>query len=91
MERSKKISLVSCLNYLTIHAAHAAGLAEHTGSLEWGKMADFVLLSKSPLSVSAEQIKEIVPLRVVIGGKVVHEYESALSPENAALFSFSAQ
>ena len=88
------LPLCPCLNYLSLNAAYAAGIAEETGSLEWGKLADFSLLSKSPLDVPPEQMADIVPLRVVIGGKVAHEYTSydhTHNPQPSTQSPFHAQ
>jgi predicted amidohydrolase YtcJ len=42
------------------------------GSLEVGKLADFLVLDRDYLTVPAQEIKDIRPLLTVIGGKVVY-------------------
>lgn len=42
------------------------------GSLEKGKLADFVVLDRDYLSVPADEIKAIRPVLTVVGGQVVH-------------------
>lgn len=41
------------------------------GSLEPGKLADFLVLNRDYLAVPAEEIKDIRPVMTVVGGKVV--------------------
>ena len=43
------------------------------GSLETGKLADFLVLDRDYLTVNADEIKDIRPAMTVVGGKVVHE------------------
>ena len=42
------------------------------GSLEKGKLADFVVLDRDYLTVPADEIRDIQPVLTVVGGKVVH-------------------
>ena len=43
------------------------------GSLQKGKYADLLVLDRDYLTVPADQIKNIVPLMTLVGGKVVYE------------------
>ena len=45
------------------------------GSIQAGKLADFVLLDRDYLTVPADQIKDIKPVMTVVGGKVVYDSE----------------
>ncbi len=49
------------------------------GSLELGKLADFVVLDKDYFTIPIEQINDIRPQATVVGGKIVH-----LGKESAA-------
>jgi predicted amidohydrolase YtcJ len=43
------------------------------GSLEVGKLADFVMLGDDPLTAPAGSLKDIAVLMTVVGGEVVYE------------------
>ncbi|MEI6448826.1 MAG: amidohydrolase [Actinomycetes bacterium] len=56
----------------TVNAARALGLSRVTGSLEEGKSADLVILSKDIFSVPVEQISESRVVLTISQGKVVY-------------------
>jgi len=58
------------LRGFTIWAAYAAFQEDILGSLEKGKLADMVVLSKDILTVPAEEILDTVPEYTIIGGKI---------------------
>ncbi len=45
---------------------------QELGSLETGKMADFLVLDRDYLTVPESEIREIRPVMTVVGGRVVH-------------------
>jgi predicted amidohydrolase YtcJ len=57
----------------TINAAYASHEEKIKGSITPGKLADMVVLSKNPILVPPEEIKNIKVQMTVIGGKVVWE------------------
>src|SRR6516165_1945776 len=57
----------------TTHAAYACHRESEIGSLEPGKLADFVVLDASPLETAPEGIPGIKVLATVLGGTPVHQ------------------
>lgn len=55
----------------TLGAAHAAFEEEEKGTLEPGKLADFVVWSADPVTCPPEELLRIRALRTVIGGETV--------------------
>jgi hypothetical protein len=69
----QKIKPEEALRAYTVSAAYAAFEEKEKGSLEIGKLADFVILSDDPLSVRPEAIEKIQVDATVVGGKVVFQ------------------
>ena len=67
----QRITVGEALRAYTSGAAYAAFEEKEKGSLEPGKLADFVILSADPLSVNPEEIEKIEVEKTVVGGKVV--------------------
>ncbi len=57
----------------TTQAAFAMHREEEIGSLQPGKLADFVVLDRNPLEVDPEQITDIGVLATVLGGTPVYQ------------------
>jgi predicted amidohydrolase YtcJ len=70
---TERLTARDALALYTTRAAFAARREEETGSLEPGKLADFVVLDQNPLDADPEQIPGIAVLATVLGGTVVHE------------------
>ena len=65
------ISIEDALKTYTINAAYAAFEENIKGSIEVGKIADFVVLNKNPLEIHRDKIKEVQVLETIIRGKSV--------------------
>jgi predicted amidohydrolase YtcJ len=57
---------------ITTHSAYEMGTERRTGSLERGKLADYIVLAKDPMRVSATAISQTKVLRTVVGGRTVY-------------------
>ena len=62
------------IGWITLNAAHAMGIADMTGSLEAGKMADVVLWNGDPLSVYSR------PEKVWIDGALMYDAVTGRRP-----------
>ena len=69
---SEKISVMEALKVYTLHSAYAGCEEETKGSIEVGKLADFVVLSQDPLKTPEEKLREIKVEMTIAGGRVVY-------------------
>ncbi|HXH05313.1 MAG TPA: amidohydrolase [Vicinamibacterales bacterium] len=69
----ERMTREEALASFTIHAAYAAHLERELGSLEPGKLADLVVLSKDIMTVPAREILTTRVLYTIVGGRVVYE------------------
>ena len=67
----KCLSIEDLMKGYTINNAVGMGIAEKTGSLETGKMANLCILSDNIFEVKAEDIHKIKPEAVIFEGKFV--------------------
>jgi predicted amidohydrolase YtcJ len=56
----------------TLSAAAAMGVEDSRGSIEPGKLADFIVVDRDPLSCPEEEIASIRVEQVFIGGELVY-------------------
>ncbi len=69
---SEKIMVKAALTAYTIDAAYASFDEKRKGTLETGKLADFVILDRDILNIPPETIKETKVLMTFTGGKAVY-------------------
>lgn len=67
------ITREQALRLYTTSTAYATFDENKKGNIEPGKLADMVVLDRDYFTVPADQIKDIKPLRTIVGGKVVYE------------------
>jgi predicted amidohydrolase YtcJ len=65
------INRVQLMKMLTTNGAWYVLKENEIGSLEPGKLADFVVLSKDYFTVPDAEIPTVVPLMTVVGGKTI--------------------
>jgi predicted amidohydrolase YtcJ len=77
----ERLTVRDALAMYTTEAAFAMHREHDIGSLEPGKLADFVILDRNPLNTEPEQITGIRVLATVVGGQPVFQAEdSPLQP-----------
>lgn len=72
VQPDQAISVIEGIRMFTIWAAEANFLEKKLGSIEVGKLADFVVLGADPLAVDPRKLSEIPVDMTVIDGKVVY-------------------
>lgn len=68
----ERLTIEEALRLYTMNAAHGSFEEEEKGSIEKGKLADLVVLSKDPCKVAPEQIKNIKVEMTIVGGNIVY-------------------
>jgi predicted amidohydrolase YtcJ len=66
-----KISVTESLKALTIDAAWQNFEERIKGSIEPGKLADFVILKDNPLEIDPLKLKDIKIVQTIVGGKTI--------------------
>lgn len=69
---AQRVSVEDAIKVWTMGSAYASFEEKIKGSIEKGKLADFVILSKDPRKVDPDSIRMIKVLKTVINGKVVY-------------------
>jgi predicted amidohydrolase YtcJ len=64
---------VEALRSWTLGGAYAAFEEKDKGTLEPGKLADFVVLSKDIMTIPADEILKTKVLMTVVGGQTVYQ------------------
>jgi len=67
----QKISVEQALKAYTYNAAYASFEEKIKGSIEAGKLADFVILEKDITNLNPADIRDVKVLQTVVGGKTV--------------------
>lgn len=71
----ERITPMEAIRAYTINAAYASFEESIKGSIEVGKLADFVILSQNPCEVDPWEIRNIKVERTIIGGEAVYQEE----------------
>ncbi|MBL8292655.1 MAG: amidohydrolase [Bryobacterales bacterium] len=69
----QRITREEALRLWTVNGAYLTFEEKVKGSVEAGKLADFVVIDRDFLTVPEEQIKAIEPVRTVVDGNVVYD------------------
>ncbi|HEB83051.1 MAG TPA: amidohydrolase, partial [Gammaproteobacteria bacterium] len=68
------ISVMDALKASTINAAYQLKEEKIKGSIEPGKLADFVVLSDNPLNIDPMKLKDIKVLETIKEGQTVYKH-----------------
>lgn len=68
----ERVDVETALRAYTINNAWAAGAESDKGTLEPGKLADLVVLDRSPFEVDPSEIKDLRVEMTVVGGRMVY-------------------
>jgi predicted amidohydrolase YtcJ len=69
---NEAISPMEAIRAYSIDGAYAAWEEKEKGSIEPGKLADLVVVDRDPLSISHDELKNVVTLLTVVNGKIVY-------------------
>jgi predicted amidohydrolase YtcJ len=65
------INRVQMIKMNTSYAAYYVLKEKQLGTLEPGKLADFIVFNKDYFTVPQEEIRTVIPVMVVVGGKTI--------------------
>ena len=69
----QRLTVMEALKALTINAAYQYFEENEKGSIEIGKIADFVILDKNPLEIKSSEIKDINVIETIKYGNVIYK------------------
>jgi len=61
----------------TIDGAHSAWEDEFKGSIEPGKLADLVVLDRDPLTIPADDLKNVNAVITIVNGRISYRRDEA--------------
>lgn len=73
----QRLTVEQMLKGFTIQGAYASFEENRKGSLEAGKLADFIIVSEDPFKVESRELRRIVVEETYLGGKCVFKRENA--------------
>ena len=77
--KEQAITPLQALAAYTTNASYHFGMGEKVGSLEVGKLADYVVLDKNPLKVNTAELRDINVLTTVRGGLTTYSSKSEVN------------
>jgi hypothetical protein len=67
------VTVMDAIRIYTMNSAYSGFEERIKGSIEVGKIADLVILTKDPLTVAKDEIQNIEAEMTIIGGKIVYQ------------------
>ncbi|MBV8342095.1 MAG: amidohydrolase [Gammaproteobacteria bacterium] len=74
------LTAAAAIRAITANAAYELHAEDQVGSLEAGKLADFIVLDRNVLAIPPREIADTKVLLTVVGGKAVHRAASFAAP-----------
>src|SRR6185503_4031646 len=69
---AEAVSVQDAIRMYTLETAYLTWDEKKKGSLETGKLADFLVLDRNPLTIAPEDLKNMQVDMTVIGGRIVY-------------------
>jgi predicted amidohydrolase YtcJ len=76
LSQDRGLSRAAVLRAITVNSSYELHQEHDTGSLEVGKLADFIVLDRNALAIPAEEMADVKVLMTVVGGNVVYAADS---------------
>jgi len=73
----QRMTVQEALRGYTIEAAYAGFEEKDKGSIEAGKLADLVVISKDPRTIAPKELLQINVLMTIVNGKLVYSAQKA--------------
>jgi len=73
----QRMTLEEALRGYTIEAAYAEFEEKNKGSIEQGKLADLIVISKDPTKIAPSELLRITVLKTFVNGKLVYSSKAA--------------
>ena len=73
----QRMTLEEALRGYTIEAAYAEFEEKNKGSIEQGKLADLIVISKNPTKIAPSELLRITVLKTFVNGKLVYSSKAA--------------
>jgi predicted amidohydrolase YtcJ len=73
----QRMTIEEALRGYTIEAAYAEFEETQKGSIEQGKLADLIVISRDPTAVAAKELLGITVLKTFVNGKLVYSNDRA--------------
>jgi len=75
----EKLTVAQAIRAYTLDSAYAVKAEDYSGSLEVGKVADFIVLDRNPFEIPEDDIAETRVLRTVLDGRTVFDRAKEVS------------
>ena len=70
---SERVDVKTALKWYTMGGAYAGFEEKDKGMLAAGRLADFIVLDRDPMTVPSAELKDVKVLATFLGGEAVHE------------------